>query len=346
MNFNISRKNFLTKQLLIVDGLPGCGKTMLSKILSSLDRMELLNYAFEIEFICKLYDLDKVTEDAAQSLSSMFIDHKLYQSMMGRETNFRFSDLSSVFNHPHPFKYFKRIVTKGDLAIPNKIINEKPILNLTTHNLLAYSKPIFSSLRERVTFIELQRHPLYMIIQHTLNMERLLNNPRDIQVLFNYKGSEIPYFAKDWEDLFINSNAVEKAIYYFFYCTKKNDDFKKKYAIKKKINFISIKFEEFIVNPLIFINMICDQLNTKLGNKTLKVLKKQKVPRNKIAEGIDLSIYRRCGWTPPSSKLNEEQELKIRRDFCIKQGANKSSMAILDELSYKYEKELDTNIFN
>ena len=106
-NYKIIRNDHLAKKIVIVDGLPGCGKTMISPIVASFVRVELLNYAFEIEFICRLKELNKITGDATISLIKMFTDHKLYQTMMGRETNFRYSDISSVFNNPFPLRYLK-----------------------------------------------------------------------------------------------------------------------------------------------------------------------------------------------------------------------------------------------
>ena len=104
----IVRHSHLAENIVIIDGQEGCGKTLFGLIVSSIDRVEILNYAFEIEFICRLYKLNKITLDAATTFVKMISDHKLYQSMMGRETNFRYSDLSSVFNNPNAFKYFKR----------------------------------------------------------------------------------------------------------------------------------------------------------------------------------------------------------------------------------------------
>ena len=111
----IIRQKQLTEKIVIVDGQPGCGKTMLSPIIASMERVELLSYAFEIEFICRLFHLNKIQSDAAISMIRMLVDHKLYQTMMGRDTNFRFSDLSSVFQDAEPLRYFKRIFQKGDL---------------------------------------------------------------------------------------------------------------------------------------------------------------------------------------------------------------------------------------
>ena len=139
---------------ILLFGPPGCGKTLLSAIIAALDRVELLNYAFEIEFICRLYKLSKIDEDAAVSLIRMFTDHKLYQTMMGRETNFRYSDLSSVFKNPHPWRYFRRIFQEGDIVIPDRIRKERPILNLTSHDLLSAAEPVFSALGDRLVFIK------------------------------------------------------------------------------------------------------------------------------------------------------------------------------------------------
>ena len=55
----VVRQKQLTEKIVIVDGQPGCGKTMLSPIIASMERVELLSYAFEIEFICRLFHLKK-----------------------------------------------------------------------------------------------------------------------------------------------------------------------------------------------------------------------------------------------------------------------------------------------
>ena len=191
------RNNNFNNKILIIDGQGGCGKTLFSKICSSFKRSEILNYAFEIEFVAKLNYFNKIDTITASSLIKMFLDHKMYQSMMGRETNFRYGDLSSVFSHSYPLDYFKRIFSKGDKEVPEKIQKLKPILNLTCHDLLFYSQLIFESLGNRLIFFEIIRHPLYLIIQQHINEKELFNNPRDIQLKFKYNNAEIPYFAHD-----------------------------------------------------------------------------------------------------------------------------------------------------
>jgi hypothetical protein len=341
----IVRQKHLAEKIVIVDGLPGCGKTLFSPIVAALDRVELLNYAFEIEFLCRLFYLNKIEEDAAIAMVRMLTDHKLYQTMMGRETNFRYSDLSSVFKDANPWRYFKRIFREGDMAIPERIKKERPILNLTTHDLLSVSKPVFTGLAERLVFIEVIRHPLYMIIQQSLNMERLLDNPRDIQIYVEYKSHQLPYFAHGWEELFFSSNSIEKTIYTIERMTHLTNDLKESLSDKYLSRIITIPFENFVLDPQPYMKRIEDLLKTNITSKTRKVIKKQNVPRCKISDGIPLAIYKRCGWQPPEKGLSEKQELEKRRQYAIAQGAGKDAMLVLDEICAEYERKCTGNIF-
>ena len=63
------------------------------------------------------------------------------------------------------------------------------------------------------------------------------------------------------------------------------------------------------------------------------MLKKQKVPRKKISQGIDLEFYRRCGWEPSKNGLSEKKELEIRRNF-VKEFSSASAFAISDFLLF------------
>ena len=335
----VIRKDYLAEKIIIVDGQPGCGKTMLSPIISSMDRVELISYAFEIEFICRLFFLKKIEKDTAVSMVRILTDHKLYQTMMGRETNFRYSDISSVFKDSNPWRYFKRIFQEGDITIPEKIKKNKPILNLTTHDLLNMSLPIFEGLSDRVVFIEVIRHPLYMLIQQTLNFERLLSNPRDIQVYIEHKGNEVPYFAYNWEDIFCSANSVEKAIYTMQNNLELKEKIKRVLEEKFVNKVITIPFEKFVLEPSSYMNLLEKDIGTFMTNKTLKVMKKQKVPRKKISDGIPLNIYKRCGWEPPDKSLTEKEELNKRRQFAIHNNVGEKALEVLDKISSQYERK-------
>lgn len=330
------RKFNFNNKILVIDGQPGCGKTLFSKICSSFERVEILNYAFEIEFVSKLYKFNKITEDAAITLAKMFADHKIYQSMMGRETNFRYNDLSSVFNYPHPIKYFKRIFSKGDKSIPNKILLDKPILNLTCHDIFYYSDILFKAFDKRLIFFEIIRHPLYMVIQQHINERELINNPRDIQLKFNYLNYEIPYYADSCKGDYIKLNSIDKTILAIYEITKKNDFHRKNFRYEKN-NLLTIPFEKFVINPEVFLSNMCNLLGTKFSNKTKKILKQNNIPRTRIEDGIDLKVYRRYGWKKSIKNSSFEKEKNIRLKYLKDNNVSDKYYKIILELSEIYE---------
>jgi len=333
-NSKIVRQKQLAEKIVIVDGQGGCGKTMLSPIISSMERVELLSYAFEIQWICILFNLKKIESDAAISMVKMLIDHKLYQTMMGRDTNFRYSDLSSVFQDANPWRYFKRIFQKGDLVIPDRIKKQRPILNLTTHNLLRISDPIFSALGDSVLFIEMVRHPLYMVKQQQLNMDRLVDNARDIQINIEYEGRQLPYYAYGWEKQFLNCNSMDKAIYNIEKATQESSKKRKILMKSKGFSLLTIPFERFVIDPWPYLHEIEKALDIKVGPKVIKIMKKQNVPRDVISDGPPLEIYERCGWESPTES-SEENEL-IKRRKMVSESATVEALKVMDRLSKEY----------
>ena len=245
----VVRRHELAQKVIVVDGFPGCGKTMLSPILASLNRVEISNYAFEIEFICRMHAFGSVTHDAAVAFIRMLVDGRLYTNMMSRDVNFRYSDISSVFNTPQKWRYFKRIFGPGDEEVPRLIEQQRPILNFSTHDLCQVAEPFFDALDKRLIFVNVVRHPLFMLIQQVLNMQRLTDNARDIQVKFQYRNKELPFFTYGWEDLFLRSNPTERAIYTMHFQEIARQNVLNKYRERLGVSFIEIPFELFVREP-------------------------------------------------------------------------------------------------
>ena len=245
----ISRKAHLAEKIVFVDGLPGCGKTLFSTLIASMDRVELLSYTYEVEHICALYYLDKIPIDAAKAMVSIQTDLKIYNTMMGRDVNFRPTDLSSVFKNHNPSRYLQRLFGPGDEKVPEMIQQENPILNLAVHNLLSYSEPIWQALRDRCVFIEIVRHPLYMVRQQALNMSHLLGDVRNFEVNYAHKGFDLPYYIHGWEKDYLNSNSMERTIFFIDKLTHRTNIARKKLKEKYQAKIITIPFELFVLNP-------------------------------------------------------------------------------------------------
>ena len=337
INYSTIRDKTLLNELVIVDGQPGCGKTLLSAILASMPRVELLQYSPLLENICALHHLNKITKDAALTMLQIEFDLILYETMMSRNTNFRPTDLSSAYRDVKFFTYLKRLFEKGDEKVPEKILSKKPILHFATHNLLGFSDLLMQKVVKKLLIIEVVRHPLYMIMQQTLNHENWdkgNSTARQFHLYINKDGNNVPYYINEWDIDFANLNPAEKAIYEMSYMFEKVESFKRKFPNN---NIVTIPFESFVLDPLPFVNKINNKLDIVLTNTTKKIMKKQKVPRKRISDGIPLDIYKRCGWEPPDKTLTEKEELDKRKRFVLLAGANNQSLEVLDKMIEDYE---------
>ena len=312
-------------KVVMIDGFPGCGKTMLSPIISAFERVEIMQYAPLIEQICELRYLDCIDEDVAESMVRMNTDLLIYNIMMGRNSNCRPTDLSSIFKHK-PTKHIRRMLESGDETIPKKIIEQKPILQLTTHMLLTASELLFKALGDKLIFIEVIRHPLYMVIQQEKNFN-ILEGPRSQHVRYSLDNKEYTFFTNGWEDTFDVSNSFEKAIHsinwYYSILFDSNTD-----------RCMFIPFEKFVKQPDDYIQKISEKLSTPITHSVRKEMKNQKVPREQLSDGPDLDIYKRCGWTPPKY-FSEDEELNARREL-VSKNVSSESLKLFDTICKKY----------
>ena len=289
------REEILLEELVLVDGQPGCGKTLFTAIVAAMDRVELLNYSPVLENICALKYLNKITDDAAEAMIRIQMDLVIYETMMSRRANFRPSDLSSVFNDVNYLTYLKRLFAKGDEMIPERIKREKPILHFATHNLLAFSEPIFKALEQKVVLIEVIRHPLYMLIQQTLNMEHhfeISGTARQFHLYIKNGDHQLPYWNMGWDELYLRSNPVERAIYEMQKISELSEDLKSNLKNQYNSQILTIPFESFVLDPWPYMQKIEKLLDSKITKRTKKAIKKQKVPRKKISDGIPRAIYK------------------------------------------------------
>lgn len=335
--FPISRSENLASTVVIIDGLEGCGKTMLAPIVSAFDRVELPCYAYEIEHLCALQYLGKLNRQAAEKTISLLADLQLYNLMQSREVNFRPSDLSSVFKSSRPLTYLKRLFQMGDSSTLDRIESDRPILLLTTHRMMAFGHAIFDALKERLVFIEVVRHPLYMIIQNHLNFSNLLNTGRDFTIYYENSNSEFPYFVKGWEDLYLRSSPIDRAIFYLNEATIKSQQ-NREIVIKSSAKVLTIPFEEFVIKPNDYLKSIASSIGSLTTSRTQAMLRKQNIPRKKYSDSINLDVYRRCGWTPPVKGFSERQELERRRQW-VASLASQKALSVLDDLCANYEKK-------
>ena len=118
-----------------------------------------------------------------------------------------------------------------------------------------------------------------------------LDDLSELTFCVNYKNKLLPWFVKGFEDEFINANTpLEKVTIIFHAFNFFNKKANKK--LKNKKNYIEIRFDNFILNPSIYIDKISKMFGgLKIDNEAYKILCEElEVPRK--SEWINKSYWK------------------------------------------------------
>ncbi len=332
----VVREARLAERIIFVGGHPGCGKTMMTPIVGALARVEIQKFNYPLEHICALHLLGRIADDVAVTMVRMLTDLDLYNMAMARETNFRWSDVSSVLTNPAPWRYFRRLVTPGDAVAVERIKQERLILQLTTHNLLAISPALFLALGDRFRLLEVVRHPLYMIKQWHKYIDRYASDVRDFTIWFDYEGRTLPFFVHGWEERWLRANPMDRVIFSIDRLTQLGERAMERLSDAQRPQILIMPFERFVLDPWPYLRRLEEMLGTQVTALTRKELKRQKVPRKMIADGLARPIYKEYGWQPPEQGASERRELNKRRQYAV-EFASAEGMETLDRMCAAYE---------
>ena len=347
----IKKKNTFNNKIVFVNGFSASGKTMVAPIVSSMQNVESLIYPYEIEWISSIYYCDGIEKNFYLEFLKQYADHTIYNQMMGRNSNLRPSDISSVLQSRKKILYLKRLFKKGDNLIPNKIIKEKPIINYTSSHLFFFINDIGEAFKKRVLFIETVRSPLYMFRQiKILFKEVYMQRPEKVFTFQAHnefgKSFFFDFFSKDdvFKDINLNNlnelviSYIERMFKFYF-----NFNFSKIDMSGGKLIFLP--FEKFVLNPNKWINSILNFLEIDNDKNLINELKKQKVPRKFLHEGLSRSVYERYGNFNnkknfiSANDAEEDYKLNLFKEFSL--GENDPSYKRLEDLTKQYLKWID-----
>ena len=341
-SFIPDRQLSLAKKIVIVDGMIGGGKTLISSLVSSLPNVEMWLDSPKLEQVCALHYLNHLSLDAAKSLINTWMEDDIYNQNMSRYTNFKPSDVSSVFQNARPLRYFKRLF-KSPLEAKSSLEKEAPILNLMTHVNTSYSMPLFEAIGERLVYIRVTRHPMstYLMDHNKKWTERWLIDDRHATILYktfnqNHKSIRLPFYVKSMEKKYLDANPMEREILLFDEWIRSGD--KVIDTVKQSTNatIIEIPYEKFVFYPEIYIEKISSSLGVMPDKVTDKMMQKQGVPRTSLTDVPKNKVFSKIGWKPPKKKLTLSENFEQGRAFAA-ETAGLEALSIIDKLAEDYE---------
>tara|TARA_Y100000816_G_C26108356_1_gene590122 strand:- start:7832 stop:8800 length:969 start_codon:yes stop_codon:yes gene_type:complete len=281
-NIEIYRKHNILRRLVFVDGIARSGKSLLGPIIASLENVEIERLEACYEYVAVLDYHKKIERDAAISLIQQLSDEFLYNSLLSRNTNFRWQDHSSVFKNPQWFRYIRRLFHKEGPETLEKINQRNPIFQNMVHDQMAYVDFFFEAFPEGFQMIEIIRDPVYLIdawLRRRL-ASRFGTDPLEFSICVKAGDNIVPHYAIGWEKEYLKMSDFDRTIHMLHNLHFKN---RKKYeslnSVSKEKLYV-LKFEDFVTNDTFQeLDSIASFLSTKTTKSSHRVIKKQGCPR-------------------------------------------------------------------
>jgi hypothetical protein len=202
-------------KVVFVDGVGHSGKTLLSPILSTYKKVEIPRFHTIFDHLAVLFSCGKISQDAVVAILKNTLDESLCDLMIGRNVNFRPTDMSSAFLGGNFRKYVNRLFEADGDSIIDRIMNISPIYQVQTHEVLGYPAPFFAAFGSDLRFVEVIRHPTDLImswIKRGWGGARFTDDARSFILSFDYFGQQLPYYAYSFRDDYFAMGELERVL--------------------------------------------------------------------------------------------------------------------------------------
>lgn len=277
MKYHPQKRILQNNQIVFIDGISRTGKLLLGSLVSQLDRMEHLEFGENFESLLPAIRLKKINIDFANAYLNNYLNQLIYNKFIGRNVNFRSGDRTGIPNSRNPKIYYKRLkFEEGDKVI-SSIKKNKILLPLVTHD-IAVNLDLLTKMKMDFKIIEIIRNPVDIVFSWYRRGlgKRFGKDQRLFTLLIKEKRTVDSWYGALNYNKKNDLNECEKCIHHVLnlnYFSNKN---MLKYRNKK--NLFITSYEKLTTEPHSELNKISLFLKTKISKKTIKFIKREKLP--------------------------------------------------------------------
>jgi hypothetical protein len=275
---NFTSQENISKNIILIDGITRCGKSLFSNIIPSLQNVEQLQFFTLLEHVVPALSKNAINKEFAKSSIRTIMNELAYNMLISRNVNFRYKDQTSILNHPDSKKYFERLSKdEGDEIVNDLRLNEKHF-PFMTHDMLV-NLEFLDLLDIDYKMIHIFRHPVDLIYSWVKRGwgERFLYDPRSFTLSIKYNTFILPWYCDGYEEEWLSLNPTERCAFVIFNLIDKTLIQLKKAKYPNRI--YNLTFENFVQDTNLEIAKISDFIGSKQTYSTTNALSNANCPR-------------------------------------------------------------------
>lgn len=269
-----------SKRVVFIDGILRTGKLMQMPIVSSLERCEMAQNYPLMEDVPILHRVGLLSSETAIALLQREVDININNMLIGRRVNFRYDDVSGIWNARDPREYFQRIFAADEYAQIERVEEIDPIFPIMTHDCLCNAQIIFRALPE-ARLIWIRRNPIDVAFSwHRKRWgERIGNDSNSTFLAFAGPNGPVPWHALGWETRYEELSPADRIIYSIAALNRMADEAMAALDDRTKSQVFVVTFESVTSAPEAYVEGMCSFLATRRGPRTAEMLSRARVPR-------------------------------------------------------------------
>ncbi|MAH84043.1 MAG: hypothetical protein CBB68_06715 [Rhodospirillaceae bacterium TMED8] len=268
----------IAHNLLFVDGITRCGKSIFSGVIGTIQDCEHLRFTTLLEHIVPSLFFGVIDRDFAKSSMRTIFNEVAYETLLSRNANFRPNDQTSILNYYNPKLYIDRLSHEDGSAVIEKLREKKCIFPYQTHDFMVHLEYL-DSLEFDYRMIQLYRHPIDNIYSwYTRGWgERFLDDPTSFTLSIKHKHYILPWYCAGYEEEWCTLNAMERCVRTVIDLLQQSISQHKKAQRPERI--LTITFEDMVQHTDTQMSRICKFLEREQTAWTEHSLKKANCPR-------------------------------------------------------------------
>lgn len=278
MHFNYGFHENIATPILFIDGLTRSGKTMFCSIISSMEKMEHIQFFSLLEQVIPAVGLKSLDVSYAKALLRVAMNELAYNLKISRHVNFRYLDHSGILNYHNPHLYFERLAKPEGQEVIEELRKRAWRIPFLTHDLMVNLDSL-DQMDMDYKMVQLYRHPVDNIYSWWTRGwgERFIDDPQSFTLSIQHDGKLLPWYCVGYEAEWISYNPIERCIKTFEDLIYKSVMQQKNASNPSRIHMVT--FENFVQNPNQELHKIADFLNTSTTSMTEHFIGKARCPR-------------------------------------------------------------------
>jgi hypothetical protein len=316
---SIARSQVLAPVVVLVDGLTRSGKSLLGPVLSSFERVEIERLEPDIEWIGDMYHIGKIEPDAAVGLVGLCVHRFFYEGLIGRNSNFRFGDHSSVWQAPKRFQYFRRLFVDERLPLKERVDRERPIFQTMVHHQLMNLRLYLRAFGERLRLVEMIRDPVDLADSWMRKRkgELIGNDPLISMVSIQWEGRTLPWYVAGREIEYLASSPTDRVLIMIAEKWRLSLAAYRSFTSDERKQVCMIPLEDFVSNPEPYLKKLGGFIGTGPTGSTEWALKAQRCPRvyDRSAHTVALDRIRKQAspkWATALEQMTQQHANLVR----------------------------------